>query len=479
MRLKILLRLSQRYLNNKMIEIDKIEKVYLLGTGGIGMSALARYFRFLGKKVEGYDKTPSSLTLELENEGIVIHFNEDLQKVPTLAEREFTLVIYTPAIQETFPELQYFRNNNFQIYKRSQVLGILTSGKKCIAIAGTHGKTSVTTMTAHLLKQSSLDCSAFMGGISKNYGTNLLLPDKKSDFIVAEADEYDRSFLQLHPEIAVITWMDADHLDIYGNHQNVINAFNEFVSQIKPGGALIYRNGLNIDKDRNKEIRYFSYSISETADFKAENIRVENGAYHFDLKTPFGKIEGLILSYPGLMNVENAVAACGVALLSGVTNEEIRSAISRFSGVVRRFDIRYSGNKTIYIDDYAHHPRELEATIKSVRDLYPSKKITGIFQPHLYTRTRDFAKEFAASLDLLDEALLMEIYPAREQPIEGVDTNIILKNMKLENRIRCNKSDFPEILDQYNPEILLTLGAGDIDRLADPIISYLRSKENV
>jgi UDP-N-acetylmuramate--alanine ligase len=334
-------------------------------------------------------------------------------------------------------------------------------------------------MTAHLLKQSSLDCSAFMGGISKNYGTNLLLPENKSDFIVAEADEYDRSFLQLHPEIAVITWMDADHLDIYGDHQSVIDAFNEFVSQIKPGGALIYRQGLNIDKNRNPNIRYFSYSIIETADIMAVNIHVQNGSYHFDLKTPFGELEGLTLSYPGLMNVENTVAACGVALLSGVTEEEIRKALPQYSGVVRRFDIRFSGKKTIYIDDYAHHPRELEVTIKSVRDLYPGRKITGIFQPHLYSRTRDFAKEFAASLDLLDEALIMEIYPAREQPIEDVDTNIILKNMKLKNRIRCEKNDFPEILDQYNPEILLTLGAGDIDRLADPIISYLRRKENV
>lgn len=479
MQQRILSTSSRHYLKNDMIEIDKIEKIYLLGIGGIGMSALARYFRFLGKKVEGYDKTPSPLTLELEKEDITIHYNEDLNKVPSLAEKASTLVIYTPAVQESFPELQYFRGNNFLIYKRSQVLGILTSGKRCIAIAGTHGKTSVTTMTSHLLKHSTLDCSAFMGGISKNYGTNLLLPENKSDFIVVEADEYDRSFLQLHPEIAVITWMDADHLDIYGDHQSVIDAFNEFVSQIITGGALIYRSGLNIDKNRNKDIRYFSYSITESADFMAENIRVQNGAYHFDLKTPFGHLEGLILSYPGLMNVENAVAACGAALLSGVTEEEIRSALSQYSGVVRRFDIRFSGKKTIYIDDYAHHPRELEATIKSVRDLYPKKRITGIFQPHLFTRTRDFAAEFAASLDLLDEALVMEIYPAREQPIEGVDANIILKNMKLKNRIRCDKSSFPEILDQYNPEILLTLGAGDIDRLADPIISYLRSKENV
>jgi UDP-N-acetylmuramate--alanine ligase len=462
-----------------MIEIDRIKKVYLIGIGGIGMSALARYFRFLGKQVEGYDRTQSPLTLNLEREGILIHFSVDLNKVPLPAEKPSTLVIYTPAVDESFQELRYFRSNNFLVLKRSQVLGIITSGKRCIAVAGTHGKTSVTTMVAHLLKQSSIDCSAFMGGISKNYGTNLLLPDKKSDFIVAEADEYDRSFLQLHPEIAVITWMDSDHLDIYGNHQNVIEAYNEFVSQIISGGSLVYRSGLNIDKSRNSGIRYFTYSVDGEADFKAINIRMKNGSYHFDLKTPFGEIEGLTLSYPGLMNVENSVAASGIALISGVKADEICIALPQYKGVVRRFDIRYSGNKTVYIDDYAHHPRELETTIKSVRNLYPGKKITGIFQPHLYSRTLDFATEFAASLDLLDEALLMEIYPAREQPIKGVDAGIILKKMKLKNRIRCSKKDFPAILDHYSPEILLTMGAGDIDRLADPIISWLKSKENV
>jgi UDP-N-acetylmuramate--alanine ligase len=467
---------SQVYLK-KMIEIDKIKKVYLLGIGGIGMSALARYFRFLGKKVEGYDRTQTPLTRDLGREGILIHFNTDLSKIPVVAEKPSTLVIYTPAIEESFPELQYFRSNNFIVLKRSQVLGIITSDKRCIAVAGTHGKTSVTTMVAHLLKQSAVDCSAFMGGISKNYGTNLLLPANKSNFIVVEADEYDRSFLQLNPEIAVITWMDADHLDIYGNHQGVIDAYNEFVSQIIQGGALIYRSGLNIDKSHNSDLRYLTYSVDGKADFTAVNIRVESGSYHFDLRTPFVEIEGLILSHPGLMNVENSVAACGIALISGVKPEEIFTALPLYKGVERRFDIRYSGQKTVYIDDYAHHPRELETTIKSVRNLYPGKKITGIFQPHLYSRTRDFAADFAASLDLLDEALLIEIYPAREQPIKGVDTGMILNKMKLKKRTRCDKSDFPAILDHYNPEILLTMGAGDIDRLADPIISWLKRKE--
>jgi len=462
-----------------MVEIDKIEKVYFLGIGGIGMSALARYFHFMGKRVEGYDKTASTLTNDLEKEGIPVHYNEDLKKVPLLAEKNSTVIIYTPAVPNDFPEFTYFRDNGFQLYKRSQILGLLTAGKRCIAIAGTHGKTSVTTMTAHLLKQSHLDCSAFMGGISKNYGTNLLLPQNNSKFIVAEADEFDRSFLQLHPELAVITWMDADHLDIYGDHQSMIKAFGEFVSQIQNEGVLLYRKGLMIDNQWNKNIRYLTYSIKEKADFQAVHIRIIDGAYHFDLETPFGELKNISLTYPGLMNVENAVAACGMALLSGVTKDEIRAALPGYTGVVRRFDVRFFGKKTIYIDDYAHHPRELEATIQSVRDLYPGKRVTGIFQPHLFTRTRDFAADFAAALDLLDDALVMEIYPARELPIQGVDADIILSKMKLKSRVRCQKTDFPAILDSYHPEILLTLGAGDIDRLIDPIVSYLIKKEDV
>ena len=462
-----------------MVEIEKIDRVYLLGIGGIGMSALARYFQFIGKKVEGYDKTASPLTLDLEKEGILVHYNEDLQKVPTLAEKDKTVVIYTPAVPIDFSEFVYFHENGFQLYKRSQILGLLTSGKRCIAIAGTHGKTSVTTMTSHLLKQSQVDCYAFMGGISKNYGTNLLLPQNNSNFIVAEADEFDRSFLQLHPELAVITWMDADHLDIYGDLASVIKAFADFVSQIQDGGVLLFKKDLAIDFEWNKNIRYFSYSITKDADFQALRIHIVDGAYHFDLKTPFGEIKNLSLTYPGLMNVENAVAACGMALFSGVSKDEIRAALQNYSGVVRRFDVRFTGKKTIYIDDYAHHPRELEATIRSVRDLYPGKRVTGIFQPHLFTRTRDFAADFATALDLLDDALIMEIYPARELPIEGVDTDIILSKMKLKSRLRCQKTEFPEILDNYHPEILLTLGAGDIDRLVAPIVSYLIKKEDV
>jgi UDP-N-acetylmuramate--alanine ligase len=451
-----------------------INKVFFLGIGGIGMSAIARYFHFEGKIVEGYDRTSTVLTSKLEEEGISIHYNEDLSKVPSTDEIDNTLVIYTPAIPESNIEFQYFKNNGFALHKRSQVLGVLTEGKKCVAVAGTHGKTSVTTMTAHLLKQSEVECAAFMGGISSNYNTNLILPGNESDIVVAEADEFDRSFLQLHPELAVITSMDADHLDIYGNHKSLVEAFASFVSNVSKGGTVLYKKGLDVSGGWNKGADFYSYSISEEADFMATNIEVKEGAYQFDLVTPMGTIEKLFLAYPGLMNVENAVAACGLALLCGVTGEEIRKSLSVYKGVVRRFDLRYNGKERVYIDDYAHHPTELEATIRSVRDLYPGRKVTGVFQPHLFTRTRDFVEGFAASLDLLDEALLLDIYPAREEPIPGVDSGIIFNKMKLQNKIRCTLSEFPGIMDKYDLDVLITLGAGDIDTLVGPITEYMK-----
>jgi UDP-N-acetylmuramate--alanine ligase len=461
-----------------MVELDKIDEIYLLGIGGIGMSALARYFKFAGKRVSGYDKTPSPLTDELIVEGIPVHFKEDHDLMPTLNDRDQTLVIFTPAVPESFGELIWLRANQFTIVKRSEVLGALSRGKSCIAVAGTHGKTSVTTMTAYLLKESHVDCCAFMGGVSRNYGTNLLLPAQKSNLMVAEADEFDRSFLRLFPETAVITWMDPDHLDIYGTAGQLVEAFGIFTGQINKGGTLLYRKGVAIDKAWNTGIKYYSYSVSEPADFKAENIIVNEGAYHFDVVTPFGIIRGIDLHYPGLMNVENMTAAIALALLNGVTAEEIIASVPGYKGVERRFDIRYKGRKTIYIDDYGHHPRELEATIKSVRHLYPGRKITGIFQPHLFSRTNDFADGFAESLDLLDEALVMEIYPAREEPIPGVDAALILNKMKLKSKRRCSAVDFPSVLDDYQLDILLTMGAGDIDRLVNPLVNYLKEKEN-
>ena len=461
-----------------MVETEKIKKVYLLGIGGIGMSALARYFRFAGKEVSGYDKTPSPLTEELIAEGIPIHFQEELSLAPSLSDLESTLVIYTPAVPAHFGELVWLQKNNFAMAKRSEVLGSLSRNKNCIAVAGTHGKTSVTTMTAYLLKESHVDCIAFMGGLSRNYGTNLLLPANDSTIMVAEADEFDRSFLRLFPEMAVITWMDPDHLDIYGTAAHLVEAFATFTGQIRPGGVLLYRKGVAVDKAWNSTIRYFSYSVSEEADFKATHIQVKEGAYHFDLESPFGIVEGITLRYPGLMNVENLTAAMALALLNGVTGEEILASVPNYLGVERRFDIRFNNGKQVYIDDYGHHPRELEATIRSVRHLYPGRKITGIFQPHLYTRTRDFVDGFAESLDLLDEALVMEIYPAREEPIPGVDAGMILDKMKLKAKRRCSAGDFPAILDDYQLDILLTLGAGDIDRLVNPIVHYLKGKSD-
>jgi UDP-N-acetylmuramate--alanine ligase len=412
-------------------------------------------------------------------EGIPVHFNEDQSLMPRLSDRGQTLIIFTPAVPESFGELIWLRANNFNITKRSEVLGALSRGKSCIAVAGTHGKTSVTTMTAYLLKESHVDCCAFMGGISRNYGTNLLLPANDSNLMVAEADEFDRSFLRLFPSMAVITWMDPDHLDIYGTAGNLVDAFAIFVKQINKDGILLYRKGVAIDHAWNTGIRYYSYSVTEPADFKAENIVVTDGAYHFDVVSPFGVVKGIALHYPGLMNVENMTAAIALALLNGVSNEEILSSVPNYKGVERRFDIRFRGKRTIYIDDYGHHPRELEATIKSVRHLFPGRKITGIFQPHLFTRTRDFADGFAESLDLLDEALVMEIYPAREEPIPGVDAGMILDKMKLKSKCRCAAADFPAILDDYQLDILLTLGAGDIDRLVNTLVHYLKEKEDV
>ena len=443
------------------------------------MSALARYFKFAGKRVSGYDKTPSPLTDELVAEGIPVHFKEDDALMPLLSERESTLVIFTPAVPQHFGELVWLKQNNFTMAKRSEVLGSLSLGKSCIAVAGTHGKTSVTTMTAYLLRESHVDCIAFMGGLSRNYGTNLLLPANGSQMMVAEADEFDRSFLRLFPEMAVITWMDPDHLDIYGTEGNLVEAFAIFTGQIRKGGVLLYRKGVAIDQNWNSGIRYFSYSASQEADFQAKNIVVTDGAYIFDLSSPLGEINGITLHYPGLMNVENLTAAMAMALLNGVTKDEILASVPNYKGVERRFDIRFKSPKYVYIDDYAHHPRELEATILSVRHLYPGRKITGIFQPHLFTRTRDFVDGFAESLDLLDEALVMEIYPAREEPIPGVDAGMILDRMKLSSKRRCSAADFTKILDDYQLDILLTLGAGDIDRLVDPIVHYLKEKKDV
>ncbi|PKQ67114.1 UDP-N-acetylmuramate--L-alanine ligase [Labilibaculum manganireducens] len=447
------------------MRIKNYKNIYFIGIGGIGMSAIARYFNSIGKNVFGYDRMATQLTAELTAEGIGITFQEDVDQIPARYQSKYdTLVVYTPAIPANHPQLIYFQQQQFEIMKRSQVLGLLSDNLNGIGIAGTHGKTTVSTITAHIFKTSALDCNAFLGGISRNYQSNLLL-SKTSPWMILEADEFDRSFLQLHPQLAVVTSMDADHLDIYGNKNELEKSFQAFVYQIKEGGILVYKKGLILTHDK---LSAYTYSLEEKADFYAENIKLVEGFYQFDLVYPDGIIKDLLFSYPGKINVENAIAASAMALLCGVEADELRKALSTFKGVRRRFDYQIRNEKIVFIDDYAHHPKELWESISSVRELYPEKNITGIFQPHLYSRTRDFAEGFAASLNLLDEVILLDIYPARELPIEGVSSEIILKNLKVPAKL-CSKGDLIELLREKEFEVLLTLGAGDIDKLVEPI----------
>ncbi|HBL73701.1 MAG: UDP-N-acetylmuramate--L-alanine ligase [Bacteroidetes bacterium GWF2_42_66] len=461
-----------------MQDINKIEQVYFLGIGGIGMSALARYFKHLGKAVSGYDRVETELTRRLQAEGINVHYTDDPATLPHGMNPGNTLVVLTPAIPASHREYNFLKENNFSIKKRSQVLGIICNPLHCIAVSGTHGKTSVSTMIAHILKNSSLDCSAILGGISKNYQTNLLLAEKETPFIVTEADEFDRSFLQLQPTMAVVTSMDADHLEIYGTHEAIIEAFNQFVSQVKPGGVALVKKGLKISESTNQYIRHYSYSLSEQADFYAQNIRLMEGAYQFDLFTPDGIIPNFVLNYPGLMNVENAVAASAMALMAGAGQEEVKTALATYQGVKRRFDIHLRTGKYILIDDYAHHPEELKATITSVRDMYKGAIVTGIFQPHLFSRTSDLADGFAKSLDLLDEVVLMDIYPAREEPIPGVTSDLVFRKIKNNNKVRCTKAELPELARNFKPGIILMMGAGDIDTMVEKIKNILTEKKN-
>ena len=444
------------------MELKNIQRVYLIGIGGIGMSGLARYFHHLGCVVCGYDKTSTELTTELQQEGIPVIFDDSEAFVPTSFHLpdEHTLIIYTPAIPKDSLILNFFKNSGFELFKRSQVLGIISRGMYTIAVAGTHGKTTTSTMIAHILKYSGKDCSAFLGGISTNYHTNVLYG--KNNIVVVEADEYDRSFLTLYPDIAIITSMDADHLDIYGDHRHLTESFKLFASQIKPGGKLIHKKGLPLETG-------FTYAVEAEADASGSNIRVENGNFYFDFdngKVAIGDIE---LGIPGTHNVENAVAAIEAALLVDVSPDAIKRALGGFKGVKRRFEYIVKNDKHIYIDDYAHHPEELKACIRSIKRLYPDKKLTAIFQPHLYTRTRDFADGFAEALDLADELIMLDIYPARELPIEGVSAEMILERMKMWNKRKCGKQEAVEIIKNEKPELLLTVGAGDIDQLVQPL----------
>jgi len=449
------------------MNLSEIKYAYFLGIGGIGMSALARFFVHKEITVFGYDKTPTDLTTDLENETCLIHYEEDIKSLISLnLEREKTLVVLTPAIPKEHQELLWFIENKFNILKRSQVLGIISESYQTIAVAGTHGKTTTSTLIAHILKQSHVDCNAFLGGISVNYHTNLLLhKDQKQEqqFTVVEADEYDRSFLTLHPQISIITSTDADHLDIYGQHDELKKSFIDFSNRLVAGGTQIIKKGLDISSNLNN--KFITYSASENADYYASNIRINAGDYFFDLNIGEDKIENLSLGIPGFHNVENAVAACAACLLAGVNKVELRNGLQSFNGVKRRFEYIIKSKDQIYIDDYAHHPEEIKAIISSVKTIFPDKELLVIFQPHLYSRTRDFVDGFASSLSLADNVFLLDIYPARELPIEGVTSQIIFDKLQCKKKQIGSKNDSIEFIKTTKPSLLLTLGAGDIDQM--------------
>ncbi len=462
-----------------MNNLQNIKNVYFLGIGGIGMSALARYFKYTGRNVAGYDSTPTALTEALQAQGIDVHYDDDIRNIPSRWNPRETLAIFTPAIPDTHRELSWFREKPIGLLKRAKVLGLICNEKMGIAVAGTHGKTTVSTMVATILNETKAGCGAFLGGISKNFESNLLLPPEASPWIVAEADEFDRSFLHLFPQMALITSIDADHLDIYGEKEKITGSFEKFIGQIKPDGKLVVKKGVALDT-RKTPAQLFSYALEGTADFRAESIRLtgEGGYYRFDIITPGDPITGCSLTVPGLINVENAVAAAALAWLTGATATEIRNGLGNFRGVVRRFDVQYKSSRQVYIDDYAHHPAELEAMISSVKALYPGRKITGIFQPHLYSRTRDFAAGFAASLGLLDEVILTPIYPAREEPIPGVSSEIIFERIKNEKKWMLEKAEVSAFLREQPTEVVLTLGAGDIYAIGEQIVDVLKTKNN-
>lgn len=457
--------------------MENYTRYYFLGIGGIGMSAIARYYKVQGFDVGGYDRTATRLTADLQGEGIEVSYQQPVSAIPVrFTDKVKTLVVLTPAIPPDHPQLVYFREKGFRVMKRAEVLGYITRQNKGLCIAGTHGKTSTSTITAHLLYQSKVDCNAFLGGISNNYNTNLLL-SKQSNLVVIEADEYDRSFHHLSPYMAVITSSDADHLDIYETHDAVKQSYEHFASLVRPGGALIVRKGIDIHPVLQKGVKSYTYSMDE-GDFHAENIRVKPGEIHFDFVTPTERIVDVRLGVPVKINVENSVAAMALAWLNGVTSDELRTGLSSFSGIYRRFNIVYQSPGLVYIDDYAHHPSELSAGISSIREMYPGRKITGIFQPHLYTRTRDFADGFAEVLSTLDEVILLDIYPARELPIEGVDSQMILDKIRLEHKQLCRKDDLISLLSRKDGmEVVVTFGAGDIDALVPAIRQLFKTRK--
>ena len=449
----------------------ELKNIYFIGIGGIGMSAIARYYNFKGLKVSGYDKTPSELTHALESEGIEVHYEDDVAFVPK--DIENTLVVYTPAIPHDMGELLYVREHGYRVIKRSKMLGEISSGQRCLAVAGTHGKTTTSTMTAHIFQDSGEGCSAFLGGISKNYDTNLLV--SMNNVIVAEADEFDRSFLQLFPEIAVITSMDADHLDIYGDKSHIEEAFKAFASQVS--GTVIKKYGLDITSGDTKA-RIMTYAYDDArADFHASDIKADEcGYFTFSLHYPGGVIEGCKVGIPGWVNVENAVAASAIALTYGLEPTKVKNALSTFHGVKRRFDIHVNTPKCSYIDDYAHHPKEIATAVSSMRDIFPGRRLTAIFQPHLYTRTRDFADEFAQALSSVDKLIMLDIYPAREEPIPGVTSEIIFDKVTAPEKVLMKREELMEYLEKEDIDTLITFGAGNIDRFIGPITQMLSER---
>lgn len=454
---------------------EHIKAVYFIGAGGIGMSAIARYFMKKELLVAGYDKTPSQLTRQLEREGMQIHYEDDTDRIPQeCKEKESCLVVYTPAIPDSHKELTYFRENGFEIQKRAQVLGTLTRSHKGLCVAGTHGKTTTSTICAHIMHQSRLDCNAFLGGISKNYGTNYILSE--SDYVVIEADEFDRSFHWLSPWMSVITSTDPDHLDIYGTKEAYLESFRKYTSLIQPGGALIIHKGLEMETDLNDNVRSYDYSLSE-GDFHAENICIDNGRITFDFISPIEDVRGIELGQPVPINIENSIAAMAMAQLSGCSADELKNGLMTYKGVERRFDFKIKNDRIVFLSDYAHHPKEIYQSAKSMRELYKDKKITAVFQPHLYTRTRDFYKDFANSLSILDEVVLCDIYPAREEPIPGVTSRLIFDNLKdgVGKRM-ISKEQIPCFIRENDFEVLIILGAGDIDNYVPQIKDILLEK---
>ena len=445
------------------MDIDTLQSVYFIGAGGIGMSALERYFLSRGMVVAGYDRTPSELTSHLIEEGAQIHFEENVELIPQACkDPSTTMVVYTPAIPATHKELLYFVERGFDIHKRAQVLGTITRSSRGLCVAGTHGKTTTSTMTAHLLHQSHVGCTAFLGGISQNYGTNLLL-SKESDLVVIEDDEFDRSFHYLSPYMAVVTATDPDHLDIYGTKEAYLESFRKFTTLIQPGGCLILHEGLEMRPDVPESVRTYTYA-RESGDFHAENIRIGGGEILFDFVSPMETVRDIRLGVPVSINIDNGIAALALAQLNGVTPEELRAGMASYRGVERRFDFKIRTPERAFLTDYAHHPAEIRQSALSIRELYKDKKITALFQPHLYTRTRDFYADFARSLSLFDEVILTEIYPARELPIEGVTSQLIYDRLApgVEKTL-CRKADVPALIRAKRPEVLVLLGAGDLD----------------